>query len=34
VLAEKILPAGWLLSRISGVAFAAAGAWLLLRSAL
>lgn len=31
VLAEKVLPAGRLLSRISGAALAAAGAWLLLR---
>ena len=34
VLAEKVLPAGWLLSRISGLAFVTGGGWLLLRSAV
>jgi predicted metal-binding membrane protein len=34
VLAEKVLPPGWLISRISGFGFIASGGWLLLRSAM
>ena len=34
VLAEKVLPSGWLISRISGLGFIASGGWLLLRSAM
>jgi predicted metal-binding membrane protein len=33
VLAEKVMPPGWLISRISGLGFVASGGWLLLRSA-
>jgi predicted metal-binding membrane protein len=32
VLAEKVLPPGWQISRISGLGFVASGSWLLLRS--
>ena len=32
VLAEKVLPPGWPISRISGLGFVASGSWLLLRS--
>ncbi|MGC2459627.1 MAG: DUF2182 domain-containing protein [Steroidobacteraceae bacterium] len=34
ILAEKVLPPGWLISRISGLGFIASGSWLLLRSAI
>ena len=34
VLAEKVLPPGWQISRISGLGFIASGSWLLLRSAM
>jgi predicted metal-binding membrane protein len=34
VLAEKVLPPGWQISRISGLGFIAIGSWLLLRSAM
>jgi predicted metal-binding membrane protein len=34
VLAEKLLPPSWQISRISGLAFVASGGWLLLRSAM
>ena len=34
VLAEKVTPSRWLISRISGLGFLASGAWLLLRSAM
>jgi len=34
VLAEKVLPPGWQISRISGLGFIASGGWLLLRSAM
>jgi predicted metal-binding membrane protein len=33
VLAEKVLPPGWHISRISGLGFIASGGWLLLRQA-
>jgi predicted metal-binding membrane protein len=33
VLAEKVLPPRWHISRISGLGFIASGGWLLLRSA-
>jgi predicted metal-binding membrane protein len=32
VLIEKVVPAGRLISQISGVGFAAAGIWLIARS--
>jgi predicted metal-binding membrane protein len=34
ILAEKVMPRGWLISRISGLGFIASGGWLLLRSAI
>jgi predicted metal-binding membrane protein len=34
VLAEKVLPPGWHISRISGLGLIASGSWLLLRSTL
>jgi len=34
VLAEKVLPPGWQISRISALGFIASGSWLLLRSAM
>lgn len=34
ILAEKVMPRGWLISRISGLGFVATGGWILLRAAM